>query len=65
MDFVLFELLDYMNFLTKTNRMFDKHPKLFAYWTRVERLPRFVDFWADEKKCMRAPFNNQHAKINN
>ena len=65
MDFAMFELLDYMNFLSKTSRVFDKHPKLLAYWTRVERLPRFVDFWADEQKCMRAPFNNKHAKINN
>ena len=64
-DFCMFELIDYMNFLTKEGRIFSKHPKLQQYWTRVERLPKFVDFWADENKCMRGPFNNKHAKINN
>lgn len=64
MDFVMFETLDYMNFLSN-GRVFAKHPRLLEYWTRVERLPRFVDFWANESKCRRAPFNNKHAKINN
>jgi glutathione S-transferase len=64
-DFCMFELLDYMNFLTKTGRVFQKHPRLQAFWTRVERLPRFCDFWANPDKCRKAPFNNKHAKINN
>lgn len=45
-DFLMFELLDYMNHLTAEGRVFAKHPKLHAYWTRVERLPKLVDFYA-------------------
>jgi len=62
-DFLMFELLNYMNRLTHTDRVFSNHPNLKEYQSRVEKLPRFAEFWADEQKCMRGPFCNQHAKI--
>jgi len=63
-DFSLFEVLDLMNFMSN-GRLFEKHSNLAKYWERIERLPKFCDYWADDEKCIKVPFNNKHAKINN
>jgi len=53
-----------MNFMSN-GRLFEKHSNLAKYWERIERLPKFCDYWADDEKCIKVPFNNKHAKINN
>ena len=40
-------------------------PTLGAYQERVKSLPKLAEYYADDDKCMKRPFNNKVAKLNN
>jgi len=62
-DFVLFELLELQDFITD-GKIFKTFPVLKAYHDRVHALPRVKEYY-DSDRCMKRPFNNKVAKINN
>ena len=63
-DFTLFELCDLMEFISEGD-LFKKYEVLKEYSDRMKALPRLGEFYADDSKCMKRPFNNKVAKINN
>jgi len=64
LDFVFFELLEVMDHVGE-GIFFAQHPTLQEYSERIKQLPKFSEFWADDEKCMKSPFNNVMAKLNN
>ena len=62
-DFFFVELLDFMQFLTGS-QLFKNYPSLGTYFDRVINQPGLWEFWNSEE-CMKNPFNNKIAKINN
>ena len=60
----MFELLDFCDFLT-SGKVFSDFPTLQEYYNRVKSLPGMAEYYADDDKCMKVPFNNPIAKINN
>ena len=64
LDFVWFETLECINFVGN-NTFNAEFPSLVAYADRVKELPKFSEFWLDDEKCIKRPFNNTSAKINN
>ena len=63
-DFTFFELCDLMNWLSE-GRLFAEQEKLAAYSGRMKELPKLKEFYADDEKCMKRPYNNKVAKLNN
>ena len=63
-DFIFFELIEFMEFLSQ-NQLSDRYPVLDDYMDRIKSLPNLSEFLADEDKCIKRPFNNKIAKINN
>ena len=63
-DFAFFELCDFMNWISE-GQLYSKNPVLQDYFDRVKQLPRLAEFFADDEKCIKRPFNNKVAKINN
>ena len=63
-DFTFFELCDFMDWISE-GRLFAEQEVLLAYSNRVKELPKLKEFYADEEKCMKRPFNNKVAKLNN
>ena len=63
-DFTMFELCELMQFISQ-GELFRRYPKLEAYSTRIKSLPRLAEYYADDSRCMKRPFNNKVAKINN
>ena len=62
-DFFFVELVDFMNFLTE-GQLIINYPVLQRYFERVMSLPGLKEFWNSEY-CIKRPFNNKIAKINN
>ncbi len=63
-DFILFELCDFMMWITD-GQIFSKYPNLREYFNRVKELPRLREFYLNDAKCIKRPFNNKVAKLNN
>ena len=63
-DFIFFELIEFMEFISQ-NQLCERYPVLEDYQDRVKALPRLDEFLADNDKCIKRPFNNKIAKINN
>ena len=63
-DFVFFELCDFMDWIAE-GQLFVQKPSLKAYSDRVKALPRLAEFYADDAKCIKRPYNNKIAKLNN
>ena len=63
-DFTMFELCDLMDFITE-GELLGQYPTLKAYSDRVKGLPRVAEYYDDDERCMKRPFNNKVAKINN
>ena len=63
-DFIFFELIELMEFISE-GQLLEQNPSLRAYCDRVKGLPKLAEFYADDDKCMKRPFNNKVAKLNN
>ena len=63
-DFVFFELIDFMTFISQ-GQLFQQFESLEAYHSRVKNLPKLKEFYADDERCVKRPFNNKIAKLNN
>ena len=63
-DFIFFELCDFMDWIAEGN-LFMQHPSLKAYSDRIKALPRLAEFYADDTRCIKRPYNNKIAKLNN
>ena len=63
-DFVFFELCDFMNWVSQ-EMLYERFPKLEEYYNRMKSLPRLKEFYADDVRCIKRPYNNPVAKINN
>ena len=64
LDFYFAELLDLLNAIS--DGLFNaEFPAMQAYWERFTALPNLAEAWADDTKCMKAPFNNKMAKLLN
>ena len=63
-DFTLFELCDLMQFISD-GQLFTQYPSLESFSERVKALPKLAEYYADDERCMKRPFNNKVAKINN
>jgi glutathione S-transferase len=63
MDFFFFELIDSIQWLTD-GALFSEYPSLEAYFQRFITLPNLKGYWESEK-CIKRPFNNKIAKLNN
>jgi len=64
LDFYFAELLDLLNAVS--DGLFNaEFPAMQTYWERFIALPNLRDAWADDTKCMKAPFNNKMAKLLN
>uniref|UniRef100_A0A7S3MRH6 glutathione transferase n=1 Tax=Favella ehrenbergii TaxID=182087 RepID=A0A7S3MRH6_9SPIT len=63
-DFTLFEMCDLMNWISE-GQLFEQNPSLERYYQRVKSLPRLSEYYADDERCMKRPFNNKVAKLNN
>ena len=63
-DFILFELCDFMDFLSE-GLLYERNPTLKDYFDRVKALPRLAEYYADDERCRKRPYNNKTAKINN
>ena len=61
-DFTMFELCEFMEFISE-GQLYQNFPSLKAYADRVKALPKLAEFYADDEKCMKAPFNNKIAKL--
>ena len=63
-DFLLFELCEFGDWLTE-GAIYKQNPTLKEYHGRVKALPRLAEFYTDDSKCIKRPFNGKTAKINN
>ena len=63
-DFTFFELCELMEWISE-GQLSQQNPTLQGYCERVKGLPRLAEFYADDEKCMKRPFNNKVAKLNN
>ena len=64
LDFYFAELCDLLNALSD-GLFFAEFQGLQTYWDRFIALPNLAEAWADDTKCMKAPFNNKMAKLLN
>ena len=63
-DFIFFELCDFMDWIAE-GQLMQRYPDLQAYHDRVKALPKLCDFYNDDTKCIKRPYNNKIAKLNN
>ena len=63
-DFIFFELCDFMAFISD-GRLYRNYPALENYFDNMKELPRLKEFFEDDTRCIKSPFNNKVAKINN
>ena len=63
-DFILFEILDFGKWVTD-GKLYEEHQTLEEYFNRVKSLPRLAEYYADDRLCMKGPYNNKIAKLNN
>ena len=63
-DFTMFELCDMMDWVSE-GKLFQQNPSLANYSARMKALPGLAEFYADDNLCMKYPFNNKIAKLNN
>ena len=63
-DFIFFELIEFMEWISQ-GLLFERNPSLESYSERIRSLPRLSEFYADDSKCIKRPFNNKVAKLNN
>ena len=63
-DFTMFELCELMDWISE-GQLFSQNPSLHQYCERVKALPKLAEYYADDTKCMKRPFNNKIAKLNN
>ena len=63
-DFTVFEMCELME-MASGGELYNQYPTLKAHSDRVKALPRLAEFYADDEKCMKRPFNNKVAKCNN
>ena len=63
-DFVFFELCDFISWLTE-GEVYSTYPNLKGYFDRIKNLPKLKEFFEDDTKCIKRPFNNKVAKLNN
>ena len=63
-DFTLFEYCDFLSWITD-GAIYKEHPNLLAYHNRVKNLPKLKEFYANDQKCIKRPFHNTNALINN
>ena len=45
--------------------LFERNPSLQSYFDRVKALPRLKNYYADDNKCIKRPYNGPMAKLNN
>ena len=64
LDFYFAELVDLLNGISD-GLFHAEFPTMQAYWDRFIALPNLAEAWADDTKCMKAPFNNKMAKLLN
>ena len=64
LDFYFAELLDLLNAISD-GLFHAEFPTMQTYWDRFIALPNLAEAWADDTKCMKAPFNNKMAKLLN
>ena len=62
-DFIYFELLELQDFATE-GKLFTTYPMLKAYSERIKNLPKLKEYYESDA-CMKRPFNNTVAKLNN
>ena len=62
LDFYFAELIDLLNAISD-GLFHAEFPTMQAYWDRFIALPNLAEAWADDVKCMKAPFNNKMAKL--
>ena len=63
-DFILFELCDFMTWMTD-GQLYVRYPNLKDYFNRIKQLPRLKEFFENDAVCIKRPFNNKIAKLNN
>ena len=63
-DFTMFELCEMMEWISE-GKLFKQYPKLQIYCERIKALPGMAEFYADDTRCIKRPFYNKVAKINN
>ena len=63
-DFALVELVEMMDFISE-GEIFAIYPSIKRYRDRVFALPKLKEYYADEERCPKLPFNNKCAAINN
>ena len=63
-DFAFFELCDFLDWVSQ-GLVYERNPTLKAYHGRVSKLPRLAEFYGDDDRCIKRPFNNKVAKLNN
>ena len=63
-DFTMFELCEMMQWISE-GKLFEQYPVLHTYSERVKALPGMKEFYADDHRCIKRPFNNKVAKLNN
>ena len=63
-DFIMFELCDLMEWLSQS-LFFERYPEFEQYHKRISELPRLAEFYSDDDKCIKRPFNNKSARLNN
>lgn len=63
-DFAFVELLEMMEFISDGD-IFATYPTLKEYRDRVFQQPKLKEYYEDEAKCPKLPFNNKVAIINN
>ena len=64
LDFYYAEVVDFVNTISD-GLFYCEFPSLQTYWDRFVALPNLGAAWADDTKCMKAPFNNKMAKLLN
>ena len=64
LDFYFAELVELLDKISN-GLFYSEFPTLQTYWDRFIALPNLAEAWADDTKCMKAPFNNKHAKLLN
>ena len=63
-DFIIFEMIDFCQWLSD-GKLGTSYPTLLPYFDRIKNLPRLKDYWPNDSKCIKRPFNNKIAKLNN
>ena len=61
-DFIFWECLDYINWLSK-GEVFKHFPNLEGYHKQWLEHERIANWWSDDVKAMKYPWNNAMAKI--